>query len=656
MGEEAQDDWLFRTTYDLRTDFGTSAEGWRELRALRDELKRKGIELVVVYQPTRGLVNREKLSPAEKAGFDYELAKKNYLATIARFRQAGIWTPDFSPLFDEKEEHAYYFKGDHHWTPHGARRSAKIVAETLKQVPGFEEIPKKQFESKRVGLLSKLGTFHKAAAQLCGNSYATQYVDRFETEPVGASDSGDLFGDGGNPQIALVGTSNSGPAYNFAGFLEEFSGADILNNAVSGGGFDSSLLAYMTSEEFHKNPPKILIWEFATHYDMAQKSFYRQAMPLVDNGCSGRKTVLSRKVKLRQGRNEVLLNSAALPIRSGSYVADVTYSDPSVHELKNTIWYMNGRRPYTGSLVFTSKYEGSDSARATLNVKAEKTFRSQIKDITDMERGATKLVTQYMRSGRDGDLACALNWMSAWARAGALQSDDFNHTGKSMRKWALGSLSGAYMRLKFSSSRPIAAHAEQSREIEDWFARLGTQVVRDWSGLPLKKINNHSYWAAWSVMSTAVVTNRRDLFDWAVSEFKVAANQVDEQGFLPNELKRRQRALAYHNYALPPLAMIAAFAQVNGVDLRQENHGALQRLAERVMKGVDDEETFEEKTGEDQDMTDLKVDNKYAWLEPYCALYRCEPKMLEAKKDREPFNSFRLGGEVTRVFSREGGS
>lgn len=230
--------------------------------------------------------------------------------------------------------------------------------------------------------------------------------------------------------------------------------------------------------------------------------------------------------------------------------------------------------PYTGSLVFTSKYEGSDSARATLNVKAEKTFRSQIKDITDMERGATKLVTRYMRSGRDGDLACALNWMSAWARAGALQSDDFNHTGKSMRKWALGSLSGAYMRLKFSSSRPLAAHAEQSREIEDWFARLGTQVVRDWSGLPLKKINNHSYWAAWSVMSTAVVTNRRDLFDWAVSEFKVAANQVDEQGFLPNELKRRQRALAYHNYALPPLAMIAAFAQVNGVDLRQENHGA----------------------------------------------------------------------------------
>ncbi|MCY1399803.1 Alginate biosynthesis protein AlgX [compost metagenome] len=299
---------------------------------------------MVVYQPTRGLVNREKLNPKEKAAFDYDLAKKNYLATIAQFRKAGIWTPDFSPLFDEKQEHAFYFKADHHWTPYGAERSAKIVAATLKQIPAYADIPKKDFESKRVGLLSKLGTMHKAAAQLCGSSYAPQYVERFETEPEGESGSGDLFGDGGNPQVALVGTSNSGPAYNFPGFLEQYGKVDILNNAVSGGGFDSSLLAYMSSEEFHKNPPKILIWEFATHYDMAQKSFYRQAMPLVGNGCADGKPVLSRKVKLHAGRNEVLLNSGALPIRSGSYTADITYSDPSVHELKSTVWYMNGRR------------------------------------------------------------------------------------------------------------------------------------------------------------------------------------------------------------------------------------------------------------------------------------------------------------------------
>ncbi|MFO8212515.1 alginate lyase family protein, partial [Pseudomonas aeruginosa] len=79
-----------------------------------------------------------------------------------------------------------------------------------------------------------------------------------------------------------------------------------------------------------------------------------------------------------------------------------------------------------------------DSARATLNMAAEGKFREQIKDITDMERGTTKLITQYMRSGHKGDLDCALNWLTTWARADALESGDFNHTGKSMRKWALG--------------------------------------------------------------------------------------------------------------------------------------------------------------------------------------------------------------------------
>lgn len=64
-----------------------------------------------------------------------------------------------------------------------------------------------------------------------------------------------------------------------------------------------------------------------------------------------------------------------------------------------------------------------------------------------------------------------------------------------MRKWALGSLSGVYMCLKFSSPRPLAAYVEQSREIEDWFARFGTQVTRDRGGLSLEKINDHLYWA-----------------------------------------------------------------------------------------------------------------------------------------------------------------
>lgn len=307
-------------------------------------------------------------------------------------------------------------------------------------------------------------------------------------------------------------------------------------------------------------------------------------------------------------------------------------------------------KPYTGALQFRSKYEGSDKARATLNLASEKAFRTSTEDITTLEKGVSKMVGQYMRDGRPAQLDCTLTWLGAWARADALMSTDYNHTGKSMRKWALGSMSGSWLRLKFSNARPLAAHQAQAEQIEKWFARLAEQTVRDWSNLPLEKINNHSYWAAWSVMATAVATDRRDLFDWAVKEFKIGANQVDEQGFLPNEIKRRQRALAYHNYALPPLAMIASFAQANGVDLRRENNFALQRLGEGVLAGARDPRLFAARAGEKQDMKDLKVDNKYSWLEPWCALYHCVGDTLERKHGMQPFNSFRLGGDVTRLY------
>jgi len=345
---QAENDWLFRTQIDLRTQFGTTPAGYSELKRLREALKSKGVELMIVYQPSRGLVHPSKLNTASGT-FDYELAKRNYMTALEQFRSTGIWLTDLSPLFDERNaEVDYFFKGDHHWTPVGSERTAKLVAETLKEMPGFDEIPKKEFVSKRIGLLPKKGTLHKIASQLCGEGtgYAVQYVDRFETEPAGESASDDLFGEESQPEVVLVGTSNSGPAYNFAGFLQQYAGVDVLNMAVSGGGFEGGLMQYLTSKEFHEHPPKILIWEFGAHHDLSQKSFYRQAVPLVSNGCEGQKVVLQNKVELQPGSNEVLVNgqNQVLDLRGGDYQVDLTFSDPTVHEAHATFWYLNGRR------------------------------------------------------------------------------------------------------------------------------------------------------------------------------------------------------------------------------------------------------------------------------------------------------------------------
>ena len=54
-------------------------------------------------------------------------------------------------------------------------------------------------------------------------------------------------------------------------------------------------------------------------------------------------------------------------------------------------------------------------------------------------------------------------------------------------------------------------------------------------------------------------------------------------------------------------------------ELGRELAIALQRLGEGVLAGARDPSHFKERAGEKQDLTDLKLDSKYSWLEPWCA-------------------------------------
>lgn len=345
---QAEGDWLFRTQEDLRTEFDTTPAGYKRMQQLHDAFKSKGVELVVVYQPTRGLVNRNKLMPTERDKFDYDTALKNYQAMLGRFAKMGYYVPDLSPLTNESDAtgnsaHDFYFRGDQHWTPYGARRTAKIVAQTVKKVPGFADIPQREFETKITGRMGKTGTLHNMAGQLCGTSYAVQYMDQFSTEPKGEAADGDLFSDAGNPQITLVGTSHSGKNYNFAGFLEQYIGADVLNVAFPGGGLEGSMLQYLGSDEFQKTPPKVLIWEFSPLYRLDQETIYRQMMALLDNGCEGKPALMSSSTTLKPGANQMLVNSSNKDLRNANHQIDIRFADPSVKTLQATLWYMNGR-------------------------------------------------------------------------------------------------------------------------------------------------------------------------------------------------------------------------------------------------------------------------------------------------------------------------
>jgi alginate biosynthesis protein AlgX len=339
---QGKDGWLFRSD-DLRTTFGPDAEGYRELKRFRDALKRRGVDLVTVYQPTRGMLHRDKLPRAAAKSYNVDLAKFSYALTLQRFRNIGLVAPDLTRVVNEPSNEPYFFRGDHHWTPAGSRRTAEVVADAIKQLASYKAMQKTKFTTERTGILMKKGTMYKAAYLICGAGYAEQYVERFSTS---AEQGSDLFGESEIPPITLVGTSNSDSAYNFAGFLSEFLGVDVLNAAIAGGRHDGALLQYLPSDEFQKTPPKIMVWELETNHNLSQRAFYRQVIPMVGNGCRTKRAILSNRVDVSKPRNEVLFNGGGrlLPLVGKHHLIDLQFSDPAIKEIEAVIWYTNGSK------------------------------------------------------------------------------------------------------------------------------------------------------------------------------------------------------------------------------------------------------------------------------------------------------------------------
>ena len=340
---QGKDGWLFRTDDDLRTSFGPDAEGSAALKRFVGALKQRGVQLVMVYQPSRGLMHADKLPPNIRKQYNVDAARNAYVQTLQRFRSLGIVVPDLDRLLKEPGKGDYFYRGDHHWTPEGAERTAQITAETIRDMKAFAGIPQKTFTTQRTGIWGKRGTLQKAATQLCGHGYPDQYAPRFVTASEG---SGDLFGDESAPAITLTGTSNSDSAYNFAGFLEQALGVEVLNESVAGGGHEGALLQYLGGEAFRKSPPKILVWELETYHNLSKTMFYRQVTPLVGDGCQSRKPLLTRTAALKGESTEALFNGggSVMSLPSGDHLLDVRFSDPGVKNFKGIVWYTNGSK------------------------------------------------------------------------------------------------------------------------------------------------------------------------------------------------------------------------------------------------------------------------------------------------------------------------
>src|SRR3546814_13047827 len=69
------------------------------------------------------------------------------------------------------------------------------------------------------------------------------------------------------------------------------------------------------------------------------------------------------------------------------------------------------------------------------------------KQVSDMEKGTSKLVDKYMDSVSPDALQCVLNWYGSWADAHALLAPAVNYTGNAVCKLAMARRLGQLLRL-----------------------------------------------------------------------------------------------------------------------------------------------------------------------------------------------------------------
>lgn len=344
MLAQGYEGWLFRTRDDLPDRLRLEPESYAVIGRLQRTLADMGVQLVMVPLPPRGLMAWDRLPPYLADESRRRSVRVSYEAMLEDLRAEGVVVPNLAALLDSEPKQPFYFRRDHHWTPYGARATARATAEAIRRIDGFADLPARSFDTRQQGVVTKSGTLVSAVERLCGFGYPEMVTERFVTSSEGQG--ADLFGDAQRPQVVLAGTSNSAGAYNFAGFLAQALGVDVLNQSVVGGGLESSMLQLLLSDAFRDDPPRVVVWEMPAYSNFNEESVHRELDAARFDGCADRETVLSAEKPLdRIGLTEVLFNGGGevRSVRSENLIVDVQLSSPAVKELELSVWYINGK-------------------------------------------------------------------------------------------------------------------------------------------------------------------------------------------------------------------------------------------------------------------------------------------------------------------------
>lgn len=273
---EGKNGVFYRVLADLRMRHPMEDAVMEQMAELSDALAARGTTLIYVAVPTKSQAMPQFLpQAATDYAYDSATATLVYNDIVQRLGQHGVLAPDIlSALSQAGPDEMPFFQADFHWTSEGARLAAEAISAVMQAQPFYADLALGEYKTSELEPITAFSTMRRTLQAFCILELPPVKARAHLTEMVVVSTDGaeDIFAGGDEAvQIVLVGTSFSdSPLGNFAGYLSQYSGLDVVNYAVTGGNQFGALTSYLTSRDFADNPPRFLVWENPIYSNLAQ--------------------------------------------------------------------------------------------------------------------------------------------------------------------------------------------------------------------------------------------------------------------------------------------------------------------------------------------------------------------------------------------------
>lgn len=280
----------------------------------------------------------------------------------------------------------------------------------------------------------------------------------------------------------------------------------------------------------------------------------------------------------------------------------------------------------------------SDSKSSVIDPARWKAYAESSGPYKNLGQQIVDAADAWRSTGSREAAECALQHMQAAARDGVLTGRMSSRQAYYVQGWVIGAIGIGYLKVRDSG----LVTRQERRLILPWMVKVAQQTLGFYDHNHAK--NNHLYWAGVEAVAIGVAANDHKLFDWGIGTYRTGIDQIQPDGSLPQEMRRGQRALHYHLYAIAPLVYLAEFGEDNGLRLYAERDHALARLVHLAIQGLENNQYFVRSTGVQQDTPNgPPAAEQISWAEIWESRFP-DPEIARLLHEAKSMSYMYLGG------------